>query len=122
MVLALMLVGGGVSAACTPEDPVDWAETACAEFDREVSGDLDSRSLPEPSRIGDIRAMLVEAGASVPPEWKDLDDDDLVAECVYNMAAGAPEDDLVYCPGGTRQASFLVDEAGHGVFSGSTCR
>lgn len=123
--LVLMLLGSGASVACAPDDPVDWAEGACADFAREVSGDLDPRSFPEPSTIGEMRGLLVDSGARAPSEWRDLDDDDLVAQCTYQLAADAPEEDLVECPDGVqpgeRRVSYLVDERGQGVFLGSTC-
>lgn len=122
----LMLVGAVGPVACASDDPVAWADGACADFASEVSGDLDSRSFPEPSTVGEMREIFVDAGAPAPSEWTDLDDDDLVAECTYNLDAGASEEDPLDCPGGAqsgemRQATYLVDEAGHGVLAGSTC-
>ena len=115
------------SVSCTSEDEVDRAEGACADFASEVSGNPDSSSLSEPSTIGEMRELLVDAGAQAPSEWDELNDDDLVAQCTYNVADdGESPEDLVECPdrgqsGQTLQATYLVDETGHGVFIGSAC-
>ena len=82
--------------------------------------------------VGAMRELLVRVGALSPSEWNDLSDDDLIAQCIYDLTATHDESlttDTVICPDGEptspsmkKQATYLVDEAGQGVQVGTSER
>lgn len=119
--IALALVGCLSALGCTSEDKVDWAEVSCADYLEEVPGAAGIESLPEPTTVGEMREVLVDTGATSPSEWRDLSDDDLLAQCVYALdGSEVCRDSEPSSLPSDRRVTFLVDESGHGVELGTT--
>ncbi len=117
---------GCTSDADSGASDVEWARSVCAAFQR-TDPELSSDDLPAPAEpivAGEIRELLVGGGGRWPAEWADLDDDDRLAQCTYEVgdvdasggdASGRCPPTASSGPRLERTAMYLVDADGHGV-------
>lgn len=132
--IVLVIAGCAALLGCASEgdsgalesDGVEWAESVCATFEGTEPG-LSSDDLPapaEPTGVGEMREMLVDAGAPWPSEWDELDDGDRLAQCTFQIGTvGGSEPCEQTAPSGPSTEPtniYLVDAEGHGVFIGGT--
>jgi hypothetical protein len=141
----LLAVAGLVLWGCTSEaeddsdasaqagslsaEQYEWGEQACAEFSPTHSGagEVIPR-LSSTTTIGEMRQMLAGGGVATPPEWENLQDDDPVASCTYEVESeGESTPATTLCSNGesfslgtSKQVTYLVDEGGGGIVTSTS--